>query len=214
MSDATPSASPRPYAGRLEIVSLILLALATLGSAWCANQAARWGGVQATNFSRANAARVESSKAFSFAVAAISYDAGMAVQYVVAQSVGRREFESFYEDRVFRQEARPYIDSWLASQLEPATTAPNFLDNPEYIEAMLRPTRDLEEQASENFSAALQANANSDHYILNTVFLAMALFFAGIAGKFNTLPATLGSLSIATLLLIVNAFRLAELPIA
>ena len=45
---------------RLEVLSAILLSIATVASAWCAYQSARWNGVQAVSFSAANGARTES----------------------------------------------------------------------------------------------------------------------------------------------------------
>ena len=48
---------------RLEVVATILLAFATVATAWSGYQASRWNGEQALAFSRASALRIESSKA-------------------------------------------------------------------------------------------------------------------------------------------------------
>ena len=48
---------------RFELVATVLLALATVATAWSGYQASRWNGEQAKAFSRANAPRIESSKA-------------------------------------------------------------------------------------------------------------------------------------------------------
>ena len=47
----------------LELLATILLAIAAVATAWSSYQSARWSGVQAIDFSRANAARVESTRA-------------------------------------------------------------------------------------------------------------------------------------------------------
>lgn len=54
----------RTWHRRLEIAAAVLLALATIASAWSAYQASRWNGEQALGYSRAGADRVESSRAF------------------------------------------------------------------------------------------------------------------------------------------------------
>ena len=43
-----------------EVVATIVLAIATLATAWSGYQAARWGGVQSTSYSQAAALRTES----------------------------------------------------------------------------------------------------------------------------------------------------------
>ena len=45
----------------IELLVTVLLAIATVATAWSSYQSARWSGVQTINFSRANAARVEST---------------------------------------------------------------------------------------------------------------------------------------------------------
>ena len=52
---------------RLELIATILLAAATVATAWSGYQASRWNGEQAKAFSRAGALRVESAKADSLA---------------------------------------------------------------------------------------------------------------------------------------------------
>ena len=52
---------------RLELAAAFLLALATVATAWSGYQASRWNGEQAKAFSRANATRIESTRASALA---------------------------------------------------------------------------------------------------------------------------------------------------
>ena len=52
-----------PVDARLELLATMLLALATVATAWSGYQASRWNGEQAKAVSRANAMRIESAKA-------------------------------------------------------------------------------------------------------------------------------------------------------
>jgi len=62
----------------VEIVAAVLLALATVATAWSGYQASRWNGEQTKAFSRANAARVNSTK--SAGLAAELFFAGMSAR--------------------------------------------------------------------------------------------------------------------------------------
>ena len=47
----------------LDLLATVLLAVAAVATAWSSYQSARWSGVQTIDFSRANAARIESARA-------------------------------------------------------------------------------------------------------------------------------------------------------
>jgi hypothetical protein len=55
------SSSSTPADTRLDLVAAVLLALATVATAWSGYQASRWNGEQAKAFSRASALRIESA---------------------------------------------------------------------------------------------------------------------------------------------------------
>jgi hypothetical protein len=59
---------------RLEMFAAVLLALAAVATAWSSYQASRWNGEQANAFSRANAARIESTRASGLAEAQTQID--------------------------------------------------------------------------------------------------------------------------------------------
>jgi hypothetical protein len=56
MPDAAPE--PRRSHRRLELVATLLLAFATLGTAWSAYQSREWTGEQSQGYSRATANRI------------------------------------------------------------------------------------------------------------------------------------------------------------
>ncbi len=62
----------------MEISAAVLLALATIASAWSAYQAARWGGYEAKKFAAATAHRIESTKAAELADQEAAVDRGLA----------------------------------------------------------------------------------------------------------------------------------------
>ena len=54
---STSERRERPLPRGLELATAVLLSAATVAAAWSGYQTARWGGVQATDFSTANASR-------------------------------------------------------------------------------------------------------------------------------------------------------------
>jgi hypothetical protein len=63
------------------------------------------------------------------------------------------------------------------------------------------------------FEAGQQANETGDQYVLNTVFLASALFLAGIAGRFEWRAARIAVLLTSAAALGVGILNMIRLPI-
>ena len=59
-----------------------------------------------------------------------------------------------------------------------------------------------------------QAGATADEYVITTILLAVALFFAGVTSSFRYQPARVFPLVLALGAVAVAATRLADLPIA
>ena len=73
----------------LEIIAVLLLAVTTLGTAWCGYQASQWSGVQ-TDDNRIEAEhRLEGNRQFGLAVQTISYDTNFIAIYAQAIQAGR-----------------------------------------------------------------------------------------------------------------------------
>ena len=84
--DGLTSSAPAERRGsdRLELAAAFLLALATVATAWSGYQASRWNGEQAKAFSRANAMRIESTRASALADAQTEIDVATFTQWVNA----------------------------------------------------------------------------------------------------------------------------------
>ena len=98
-----------------EVVATIVLALATLATAWSGYQAARWGGEQASSYNQAGALRTESTRASTQAGQLIQIDIGMFANWINAFAAGDQQLADFYEER-FRDEFKPAFEAWLATE--------------------------------------------------------------------------------------------------
>jgi len=169
----------------LEIIAAVLLALATISSAWSAYQATRWTGVQATEFGRASSLRSESVRASNQANVQVSIDVSVFTQFLAAYAAEETELVDFYRDR-FREEFKPAFEAWLASAPEGQVPDGTPFALPEYQLAAAQEADRLEVEATAAFDAAKDANQTSDNFVLTAVLFASVLFFAGVGTRFRT----------------------------
>jgi len=176
------------YDGWLEIIAAILMSVAVVGSAYCAYQATRWSGVQATSFAEASTARIESLRSQTTGIQQTAYDASTTLQLIITYSEGETEIVSNLTDRFVRDEYRVYVDEWLALKPFENDDAPaSPFELASYQNAKIVEAEALSDDASEKFEVALAANQTGDDYILTTVFFATVLFFTGIATKYRNI---------------------------
>lgn len=197
-----------------EVIATILLALATLATAWSGYQSARWGGVQATKFSQAGALRTESVKASNAAGQIAQVDIGLFANWINAYASENDRLTEFYQER-FREEFIPAFEAWLATDPANNPEAPKSpFGMPEYVISFEQEAERLVNEAEAAFAEGSVANQISDDYILNTVFLASVLFLAGIQSRFRSVPARLGIDLLALIILGFGLFNLATYPVA
>src|SRR5262245_53420811 len=100
---------------RIELAATLLLALATVATAWSGYQSTRWNGEQAKAAARANALRVDSAKAADLANSQSGIDVATFTQWANAYARDETELADFYFKR-FRPEFRPAVEAWVATQ--------------------------------------------------------------------------------------------------
>lgn len=185
---------------RVELLATIVMALAAIFTAWSAFESAKWSGHQAIEFSNANAARVESTRADTTAGRQTVIDVELFTDWLnalndelrtgeIELTAGTRyspragSLSAFYFQRM-RDEFKPALEAWLETRplLDPDAPASPFEMN-EYVlvEAERADALLLDAQASRE--KALEANQNSDDYVLTTVQFALVIFFAGVSSK-------------------------------
>jgi hypothetical protein len=195
--DAKPAMPPW-----LDLALTIIMALAAVGTAWAGFQSAKWSGLQAISFAEAGAARTESTKAATDAgqdrlkdlVAYTSWIGALQEEMIAGTSArpsgdyqpDPEQVSGFLYER-FRPEFKPAVDAWIATQpmVNPNAPATPF-DMPEYdLEAEALEV-ELVARAEAATAEAHEDNQRSDNYVFMAVILALALFFAGVAGRSRT----------------------------
>lgn len=169
----------------LELMSAALMALATVLSAWCANQATRWDGIQTSRFDAANAARTDAVRLFTVALQLSILDEQLFTQYVVAVEAGNTRLAAVMRQRL-RPELRAAVQTWLATH---PLTDPRAPSSPfamaAYSSTGSAAAQAQLELAERRVEAAEVANQYSDNYVVLTVLAASVLFFTWMGVKFE-----------------------------
>lgn len=198
----------------VEILSAAILALATIATAWCAYQSARWSGLMTINFTRSNTARTESVKTQTGGGQLIQVDVGLFQEYVNAVVNDEPELARFVKDRWFSEELNAATDAWLATDPLNNPESPNSpFDMTEYTSAALELSQSYEILADSYRADALDNNQRSDNYVLLAVLFATVLFFAGICTKFKARWMQISFLVLAAAILCVGAGILLTFPV-
>ena len=196
-----------------EVFVTVVLAFATLATAWSGYQAARWGGEQTTSYTEASALRIESTRASTQAGQQVQIDIGMFTNWINAFASGDQQLADFYKGR-FRDEFTPAFEAWLAADPVNNPDAPATpFSLPEYQLDKAAEADRLEKEAEAAFDEGAAANEISDKYILNTVFLASVLFLGGIATRFKAMSARWVIILFSLGILTFGLFNLLTYPI-
>jgi hypothetical protein len=198
---------------RLELAATVLLALATVATAWSAYQAREWTGEQSQGYSHATATRIAVNRAAALANRQVQIDVATFIQWINAHEEHRTSLAAFYRAR-FRDEFKPAFAAWLARK--PFTTAgapPTPFDMPQYHLKASDEADRLDSTAAAYSQQAKDANQRGDNYMLAVVLFASSLFFAGISTKLHGSNARAGLLALGWIVFVGTVIWLATMPV-
>ena len=202
-----------PTERRLELISTVLLALATVATAWAAYQSRQWTGEQAQATSHATANRIAENRVSALANRQVQIDVATFIQWLDARQQHRSALADFYRAR-FRPEFQPPFASWLATRpFENKTAPPTPFAMPQYrLKASAQAER-LEATAAADSEQAKEANQRADNYMLAVVLFASSLFFAGLSTKLQTLRARSAIVGLGCLVFLTAVIWIATSPV-
>jgi hypothetical protein len=206
-----PTPGPEPKRPWFEPVTAILMAVATLSSAWCSYQSSKWSG-QSSGF--ATQADVLQRQAFgqylaSQQIETVQIEAFM--EAMNAQLRGDDKTARFYTDR-FGGNLKPAYEKWLALKPFENPAAPPHPFTPElYVPTYHQEIADARAESARLSAQSKVTGERAAGYLSNTVLLAMVLFFAGTASKFDQRHVRQSSLAFAIALFLYAAVRVVML---
>jgi hypothetical protein len=168
----------------IEPVTALIMALATVGTAWCSYESAAWTRRGNRLMNEYNALDRKAGFLNVQGLQTASIHAAMFMQLLAAKQAGNEKLAGFYAER-FPPDVRKAYDAWLAQK---PFENPNADPHPFVANLYeLRGTREAAE-ATQTAASRLQEARNagnlSGQYLANTVLFAATLFFANAAGKF------------------------------
>jgi hypothetical protein len=197
----------------LELVAALLLALATVATAWSGYQSTRWNGEQSKAAARANALRIDSAKAAGLANTQTEVDVASFTQWINAYAQKQTRLTDFYFKR-FREEFRPAVNAWVATRPLKNPNAPlTPFVMPQYKLAARAESERLDAQAEVYAAQARRNIQRASNYVLGVVLFASALFFAGISTKLTSPRIRVATLALGCTVFLLTALWIATSPV-
>jgi len=199
---------------RIALVATVLLALATVATAWSGYQASRWNAEATKATMRGTAARLESTRASDLANAQAQVDVAVFMQWADAYASGKKLLRDFYFAR-FRPEFKPAVVAWIATRPLKNPNAPlTPFAMPQYTSKAQEEATQLETQADAWATTARRNVQRSTNYVLGVVLFAAALFFAGMSTKLPSRPLCLAMLTIGVVVFATTLVWIATSPVS
>jgi ferric-dicitrate binding protein FerR (iron transport regulator) len=210
MTDSASNQSRRRW---LEPASAILMALATLSTAWCSYQSSKWTGrsndlatTAAHLDQKGGLLRLEDNQVASIQVKLFG-------DFISARISGNEKLAQFYSDR-FPPELRRAFDRWMEQQPfeNPKADAHPFVPSL-YKTRFADEIRQVNADAASKGEEAKRTGTIAARYLSNTVLFAMVLFFAGTSAKFDQRHVRLASFFFAGGVFLFAVSRMFMLPV-
>lgn len=217
-----PNAPRRSPLVAFEIAATVILAMATVATAWSGYQATRWGQETTRDQSALNGSRILAGRADDLANTQSQIDVATFIAWVDAYAEGevvegegtQETLADFYYAR-FREEFKPAVDAWVATQPLKDPDAPlTPFAMPEYHLA----ARD-EAAAQDAATDAKAVEVRSDlerqsNYVLAVVLFATVLFLAGVSTRLNVQGVRLAMLGLGCVIFIGTMIWIATFPVS
>ncbi len=174
-----------PRKGWVEPIVALLMALTTVGTAWCSYQSAAWTRQSNRLMNEFNALERRAGLLSVQGTQQATIHTAMFMEVLAAKQAGNEQLANFYVER-FPPDVRKAYDAWLAQRpfenpkADPHPFVPNL-----YETRGAREAAELTSKAASNLEKARSAGNVSGQYLANTVLFATVLFFASASGKFE-----------------------------
>jgi hypothetical protein len=213
-SDLSASSSRKPQEKRrwVEPVAALLMALATLSTAWCSYESAAWTRQSNRLMNEFNTLERRAGLLTMQGMQQATIHTAMFMELLAAKQAGNEKLANFYVER-FPPELRKAYDAWLAQRpfenpsADPHPFVPNLYETPGTREAV-----DANAKAANSLKEARKAGNLSGQYLANTVLFATVLFFAAASGKFEQQRVRSVAFVFAVLVFLFAVVRTAMLP--
>jgi hypothetical protein len=196
----------------IEILEVVVLALAAIATAWSGYQAARGDGQQSILYSDASVDRVQANTAATLGQQRLAADGAMFSAWLQARAANNRQLQTMLVRR-FSPEYRTAFAAWLDT--EPFTNpdappGPGYL--PEYHNPQMEQSNQLNEKAATLEEAGTEARHTAEEYVRATVLFALVLFLVAVGQRFRLRGVRIATIAMAFVLFAYGIYDVVTLP--
>jgi hypothetical protein len=202
----------RRWEEAIEILGILMLALAAVATAWGGFQAAKGDGRQSVLYAEAGVDRVKATTVAIAGQQRLASDASTFNEWLGATRANDRVLQAMLVRR-FSPEYRTAFAAW--QKTAPFTTpsappGPGYM--PEYHNPQLEQAEHLNEEAAATEEEGTHARETAEKYIGATVLFALVLFLVAVSQRFRLWGVRIGAIAIALALLSYALYQVATLP--
>jgi hypothetical protein len=196
----------------IEILGVLLLAVAAVATAWGGFQAAKGDGRQSILYAEAGVDRVQATTVAIAGQQRLASDASTFNEWLVAKRTNDAQLQAMLVRR-FSPEYQTAFDAWLKTA--PFTTpsappGPAYL--PEYHNPQLEQAAHLNDEAAHAEEEGTHARETAEKYIGATVLFALVLFLVAVSQRFRIFGVRIAAIAMALVLLGYALYEVATLP--
>jgi hypothetical protein len=180
----TPDPADRDGGRRMEILAAVLLGAAAVATAWSAYWSAIYGGNAIQGYAQANTLTSQAADVYGDATGQYNFDRTLFLQYAELRITDQDEAADAMREAFFSDSLAETVDWYDGTGDEVTDPFDADAGSPYSLEEWAQ-GNDLSEQADRSYQDAVAADDKGDKFDLATVFLALSLFFGGIATVFR-----------------------------
>jgi hypothetical protein len=196
----------------VEPVAALLMALATLSTAWCSFESAAWTRKSNRLMNEFNALERKAGVLTIQGMQQATIHTGMFMQALAAHQAGNDKLVNFYVER-FPPELRKAYDAWIAENpFENPNADPHPFVPKLYVTPGTREAAEANAKSANSLKEARNAGSVSGQYLANTVLFAAVLFFANASSRFEQRRVRVVAFAFAVAVFLFAVVRTAMLP--
>ena len=195
---------------RLELVAAVILGVAGILTAFAAYKAALTDGDALKGYTASARTTADANGYFNEAFATYTSDQSLFLEYQVLVEQGDTAPAFVIRDRLFSPELEAGTAAWEQIPVGAPDEPPTPLDTAEYVIPAQDEAIALTEQAADEFSEAQAFDDAGDKFELAAVFLAVALFLAGVGSLFKARKVQIAILAMAAVAIVPGVIAITQ----
>lgn len=190
----------------IEIILATLLGVTAILTAFAGYKASLDDGDSVRGYSQSTTLSDQASQAWTQGNQEAATDRGLFLAYAEAAQTGKDAYAAYIKQSLMSPNLRKAVTWWERTD----TSQTPFDEASPYTNTSFADGKDLDEQALAAYTAGQAYDDRGDAFTLTTVFMAVALFFFGIAALFRTDRMRLFATGAGIVVLVLGCIQLVQ----